>query len=379
MPKVSEIRVFEFSFQDAYRRWQTKAPPAQYGESEWEQKLLKQEAALRQCFDMLTPEFLEEHKASLPELLPRNPQHRVDFKLSETFVEVANAIRRAIIDELHVWSLTCDEYQSFVKYGKYMRSDYFRKMIENIPVFQELSLDEVQHWEVSLRLKNDSEWSIPVTAGHIAVVDKRTKEPVDTSRLWEPTHLLDYLEADAELHVVDIRFVQGQGKFDGGAFNQVANITYDVLDKGASCLAHTATQFFLGYTTHRNYKDPLGIIRACCDYLLGRLAQFKQDLPSQLDGVLYVSEVMRVEKRHKFLFLFLFADNWTFANLLARYMNVLAPDIAYCASDIDHPDKDLSIVRIHHPDPLKLTADAIDAASKDIATIAKAFATAANK
>ena len=375
MVKVTDIVVHEFSFRDAHERWKSGKPLPKYNEkSHYGAELAKQERALRTVFAMLDEEFLKEMKVqSVEERLPRNVQFKVEFVLSEANTSLANAIRRALVDEVEVWSLTCDEFSSFKEHDKYMLSDFFRKQVELIPISQDLVEADVPQWEIFIDLVNPTEDTLPVLSGHIQVRDRKTKELVDTLGLWEQHIHLAYLQSGKKLKVNNIQIVRGQGKVDAAAFNHLANVLYDVLDAGPA-LTSMPTRFLLGYDTHKNYREAKAPIRRAVQYLVGRLEHIKGVLPKALKDAVFLSETLKVERHAEYLYVIIQADTWTLSSLIARYMLDLVPDIPYVAADIEHPDRDTSVIKVAHVDALKIMHDAMEKAIKDLNVVLAAFA-----
>jgi DNA-directed RNA polymerase subunit L len=187
---------------------------------------------------------------------------------------------------------------------------------------------------------------------------------MDTKSLWEQNIHLAYLQSGYTLKVVNIQVTQGQGKLDGNAFSHVSNVLYDVLDSKESCMVSMPSTFLLGYDTHKNYANPLTPIIKTIEYLQNRISEIDSTLPDS-NGI-FLSEVLKVTTEGDFTTITIFQDTWTLANLISRYVYDLDPEIAYITADIEHPDKDVSVIKINHPDVMKIVHNALARIKKDL-------------
>lgn len=362
MVRIEDIQVHSFSFEEALKRWNDKKPipvrTSHYGEL-----LNKQEKALRETFEMLGKDNID--------FLPQNTQHKVEFIIKDSCTAFANALRRALIDETEVWSLSCDEFSSFKEYDKYMLSDFFRKQLEAIPISQDAK--DYYDWEIEIDINNDTSETMPVFSSHIRVTNKKTKKEIDTKKLWEQNIHLAYLQSGYALKVSNIQIKSGQGKIDGNAFSHVSNVLYDVLDCKDSCMVSMPTSFLLGYDTHKNFDDPFEPIKKTLKYLQTRIEEIKTALPEKINGV-YHSDVFKITTEGDYTTFTIFQDTWTLANLISRYIFDLDPEITYITADIEHPDKDVSIIKMNHSDVIKITQHALQKIEKDLKDVSNIFA-----
>ena len=66
------------------------------------------------------------------QLLPQQSKFEVSFELKNTNTEIANGIRRCILGELDVISMSFDE-KDFETDDAYILSDFFKKQLELLP------------------------------------------------------------------------------------------------------------------------------------------------------------------------------------------------------------------------------------------------------
>jgi DNA-directed RNA polymerase subunit L len=374
MVLVKKLRVDSFSYADAYKRFKARRAPQKY----WFEAFARQEAALFRCLELCKDELLVEMKTSMSETLPRGTQYRVEFELTEANVALANGLRRVLIDELDIWTLTFNEFSAIKESDMYIRCDFLKAQVQNLPIFQDLREKDIEDMEVFINVDNNLEDQVELLSGDIQVRSKSTGKALGP--FWEVNVPLDTIQPMSKLIVKGIEIVKGKGKNDGGAFNSLANVSYDILDAKDDSLNTVPTHFFLGYSTHRNYKEALTPLKAACAYLIERFKTLLLDMPDDVasqksDGSqFHMTNSIKIERVGEQTHFFILDDMWTLANIISEYAYQLDPDVIYLSSDIIHPDTDGSIVKITHPDALRVIRAAMEAAVKDIESIARQLA-----
>jgi len=101
-------------------------------------------------------------------LLPQVPSYNVEFKLKNTHVGFANAIRRILIEELPVKCMDFDEKELETD-NDFILSDKLIKNLNLIPIRQEIDMDEYNRYTIFLYKYNDTDDIIEVNASDIKI------------------------------------------------------------------------------------------------------------------------------------------------------------------------------------------------------------------
>jgi DNA-directed RNA polymerase subunit L len=325
---------------------------------------------LKQCFD-LVPDLLK--------FLPTKPKYVVRFELKETNADMANALRRCILNEMPTISLHYDEYKDADISDPYILSDFLKKQIDLIPISQDVNYDD---FEIEFDAENKTDEIIKVTTGDFVI--KKNKKLVDVGDIMSPLIVLCSLRPGEHLKIHNIKTKRGTGREDGGSFSRVANIRYAPLDVtpldseksiGVSSLNSTPTHFELGYSTHRNVKNPFDIVRGACDVLIERFDQMSAGLALiSSKEEYYYSDLIQLETHDLIKEIQFKSENWTTVNLISRYCYLLTDgNIKFVTASIIHPEIETGVIKITHPEYLKLIRDAIKKIIEDINAIKKSF------
>jgi hypothetical protein len=321
------------------------------------------------------------------DLLPKISKFRVEFEITETCTGFANGIRKCIIDEIPICSLTM-ESDGFTTSDRYILSDYLQKNIELIPILQEIDFKKAEGWTISLDIINSTDEVIDIKSGDIEIFDGKTKIPSES--IMSPNISIVELHPAMFIKISGISIVHGVSKVDAARFASVSNTRYEILD--VSPLAHTKEEknlgkssmmsdpkaFRIGYTTYRNVKDSKTIIYGCCDALSDRVTAFKKEMENVKEDpetkvISYFSELLDVETRSDFKFFNFKDEARTLPNMISQYCFILDTNIPFSAPALIHPSTEIGVVKIKHTNAIKIIRDAMDAILRDISILKKAF------
>jgi len=323
-------------------------------------------------------EYIKSVDSNYKKYLPKTNKQNLSFELTKANSALANTIRRFLLDEIPVLSMDVSE-MNIISDDKFILTDYLKKNIEMIPINQDID----KSVKLQLNIENKTDEIISVYARDIEIYGKNGKK-INNETYFTGTIPIINLRSMCSLKISDIGIVSGLGKHDSGKFILLSNIQYDILDmeppttnkfasQGKSSLVSNPEHFKISFTTHRNLniKKIMGI---CCDTILSRLNIILKELTS-LEGNtnVYFSEIITIETKGNIKLFHFIGEYWTISNLLSRYCYIVYPDIQFVCSCIVHPSVEESIVKIIHPQSIKILSDAIKKIISDVNTIKIAF------
>lgn len=316
---------------------------------------------------------------NLLEFLPKKPQYEVRFELHDTNTDIANAVRRCILNETPIKSLYYDPYADADVSDPYILSDFLQKQIDLIPIAQERDYED---YTISFYAENKTDEIIDVTTNNFTI--KNGGKVVATEDVMSPLITLCRLRPEEFIKINNIATIEGIGRDDGGAFSSVSGLYYEPLDvkpldaeknEGASSMVSNPTKFGMGYSTHRNIDKPFSVVVKACDALIDRLELMNGGLAkisSKEDY--YYSDLIQLETNGTIKEIQFKNENWTTINLIARYCYILTKgNIKFVAPSIIHPEKEIGVIRITHPEYLKLMQNSIKKSIEELNVIRKAF------
>ena len=236
--------------------------------------------------------ILSEYKVNIYDYLPKRKAHRVSFVLNDTSA-FANFIRSCIWDYTPVWSLKV-ETTSIQTNDPFMLFDDLEQKIHGIPIIQTFfnktfvkdGDDIYKNFKASFSVMNDTTQLRTVTTRDMKFeyAGKEIKSEdfcsmIPVFRLQVGKRLS--LEMTIEL---------GYGYKDANKFNAVDQREYRVLDfkhmseGGPSSLTYDPLKFHIGYTTYRNYDDPIEILELIIDNNLVRIKKLEGLIQKYQEG-----------------------------------------------------------------------------------------------
>jgi DNA-directed RNA polymerase subunit L len=296
--------------------------------------------------------------------LPKNDKQKLTLELHDTNVDLANTLRRYMIDEMPIKSMDV-EMESIKTDDRFVLSDHLKKNIELIPINQEIDYTKVK---ISMNINNPSDTIMAVYASSINITDLNDKK-LKSSDYFRNTIILYYLRPLCSITIKQITIVSGLGKNDSGKFISLANIGYEILDvepasyskyvkKGKSSLNSTPTQFRISATTHSN-MDVKRFITECCESIINKFSNINKELDEVKDDEVYFSPSIIIETKEDIKIFHFIGEYWTISNIMSRYCYLIDDDIPFVCSSISHPSIEESMVKIKHPQPKKILMSAI--------------------
>lgn len=314
----------------------------------------------------------------LENCMPNIDKQKISFELLDTNVDFANTIRRFIMDEIPVISMNVDD-EKIVTDDRYILTDNLKKNIEMLRISQEIPIDAI----CSLTIENKTDEIIPIYSKDIVIVNKSKK--LNTSDYLCNTIQIDRLRSGCTLNIPNITIVSGLGKHDSGKFLLISNIGYEILDvepknqtkfktEGNSSLTSDPSHFRLEITNHRNI-DITKIMPICCSIILNRITIIKQHIIEIDKDDKYITEYINIEKKGDITIIHLIGEYWTLSNLISRYCFLSCNDIQFVSPGIIHPATETSIVKIRHPNAIKVVLDSLSKIIDDVTVVHDAFST----
>jgi hypothetical protein len=113
-------------------------------------------------------EYIKLINPDYKQFLPKNPSHRVQFELTNTNPDFANCIRRFLLDEIFVNSMSVN-INDIKTDDKFILSDLLKKNIELVPLTQ---IEDCKSVSFSVNKTNETDDIICVYTRDIEVSDK---------------------------------------------------------------------------------------------------------------------------------------------------------------------------------------------------------------
>jgi len=327
-----------------------------------------------------SPEFKQclELVPDLINILPKNIKYKVRFELHNANSDLANAIRRTIMSETPVKSLDYHEHDDIDISDPYILSDFIKKQINLVPINQDIDISKYSDYSIELTLENRTDEIIDVKTSDFII--KKSGKKINVAEIMSPLIVLCRLRPGEHIYIKNINIIEGIGRNDSAAFSNISNIYYKPLDvipldsingTGISSMVSNPKSFMIGYSTHRNTIDPTNIIVNACNTLIKRLEVIYKDFINiENKSEYYYSDLIQLETNGVIKEIQLKNENWTLSNLIARYCYILTEkNIKFISSSIAHPEKEIGVLRITHPEFSKLIQNAIKKSIDELSNI----------
>lgn len=324
--------------------------------------------ALKKCLD-LAP--------AAREFLPTKPKYTVSFELKETNTDMANAIRRCLINEIPVKSFSYDEYKDADVSDVYILSDVLRKQVELTPINQDFDYSDCN---ISLIAENKEDHIISVVSGDFIITKK--DKPIDVTDVVNSNIVLCRLRPQEHVYIKNIKIDIGTGREDAGKYSSFSNITYKIMDvqhatapNGKSSMLCNPAHFYISYSTHRNIDIPFKYMCLCCDTLIERLEVIVNDLKNIRDSdEFYYSNKLELTTKGSMKMLHIKGEYWTLTNVICRYAYIATKsNIKFIAPALLHPEIEVGVINIIHPEFSKLLQNSIKNIIADLQAIRSEF------
>lgn len=312
MVKISDIKITEHSY---------------------EQQFKQPDADTKKCLELISAK-------DLLALLPSTIKYTLRFTLSQANSQLANAIRRCLMNELPTYSMTfnlftdekdqpIDSIKDLSTNDKHIfgKCEVLKKRIEAIPIRQDIHPEE---WTISIDVKNETTDLMDITANHFKI--QYNGKIVPSSQLINPHYLLIRIYPKCFLKINNIYIKQGIGQVNANLFRHINNIYYEIdeppmneastiydqpiqktgaasktkstksaqnnvgrnthsdaqnsdskniyggaTQSGQSSMMSNYSKFIIGYSTYRNHMKATDPIKSACTNLINRLNQIKNE------------------------------------------------------------------------------------------------------
>lgn len=303
-----------------------------------------------------------ENAGMRPEMLYPPIRHKVSFELYETTVEFANTIRKCLLDELSIKSMTFDDANLSTD-DRYILSDFLKKNIESIPISQTHN-----NLKISLHKENHTNDIISVYSHDISIQDAKTKKSVNSKEVFAPNVVIISLQPGKFIDISNIDVVEGITYTDACKFAAVSAIEYEILDMvplqqmpngetiGASSLVSNPSHIRMGFTTYGNIT-PKALLAKVFDVLTKRINLILDEL-KKVSSNSYFSDKIKVEYKNNMWFIYIDDEFWSIGRLLAKYAYLEDSQIPFITAGIIHPNTNKCYLKIKHADPIKVLKNA---------------------
>lgn len=315
------------------------------------------------------------------DFLPKNSKFTVSFNLSDTNADIANGIRRVLMDEVPVLSFDFNEYVDFISSDPFILSDFIKKQVGLIPINQDFDYSGVN---IKLEKTNNTDEIIDVRSDDFIISGKA--EQKDLTKILGLNIVLCRLRPMETITINNIIISKGIAINDAGKYSLVSNVTYEILDvnpivetrsgqTGISSMLSMPENFLIKYSTHRNTDSPLKIMVKCCETLISRLLIIKTDMKNiKNQDIYYLSDFIILETTGNLKKIQFLGEYWTVINLIARFCYVLTKgNIKFVAPSLIHPEKEIGVISITHPEFSTLIQDALSEAISELKIISGFF------
>ena len=315
-------------------------------------------------------------------LLSKTPQLTLSFEVRNTNADFMNCIRRALYDEISVYSMDV-ELSNITTNDKYIINDgIVKNNIEMIPFQQEITEEEIKKLSISLNVENNTMNEITVYSGNIVIL-KNSKEE-DVELYFSKQIPLFKLKSNKSINIKDIGIIQDISKTNYGKFCLLSKITYKILDVipfnenkftkvGESSLNSNPTHFAMSFKTHRNITIK-NVISKLCNILNTKFNDILTELKNiKNTDVVYFSELIELETKGEFKMFHFKKEYWSIVNVISRYCYLELPTVPYVAASIIHPSIENAVVTIQYTDAIGLITGAINQFLADIKIFEKSF------
>ena len=306
--------------------------------------------------------------------IPKKSKQKLSFELVETNVDVANTIRRFLLDEIPVISMYVND-DNIITDDRYILVDKLKKSIELLRISQNIP----ETATCTLDIENNTDNIINIYSRDIVITNK---SKLNTDDYIVNTVPIEQLRAGCKLSITDITMIKGLGKNDSGKFLLLSNLSYEILDvipfdhdkfgkTGQSSMLSDPAHFKITLTNHRNV-DLKDVMLQCCDLIISRIQKIESEI-QQIKDTSYISEVINIEVNANITIVRLIGEYWTIANIISRYCYIVCNDIQFVSPGIFHPSTEEAFIKIRHPQYKKILIDALKKILSEFIDIKKAF------
>jgi DNA-directed RNA polymerase subunit L len=305
------------------------------------------------------------------DMLPSAPWYDVSFILHNSNSAFANAVRRALVEEVECRAFHC-EYADIETDDDFISGlvDVLQKNINLLPAYQTIDKEKL-----SLNVVNASNVMLRITSGHF--------------ENWEKVFphgniLIASLRPGKYLKIKNVHVVRGNAVENAGKFTLLNNVTYEPLNvvpydqftrKGVRAAETEYKDFRISFTTASNI-EPITVIERVCDAISADLLDMKEKISlyaEAADGDLYSGFDCHVEKvddvtKYTFINVYL-----TACRAVAAAVYELDNSIPFITATVERYDMRNGVIRINHVEKNKILLKAIQVLLEQLDTLKKSF------
>lgn len=333
-------------------------------------------------------------KINLLELLPKEKYNTVSFIMKDTNSSFANAIRRAIVSEVPVWSLVLD-VRDYETNDSFLIFDHFATKIGALPIHQEYINQLEQNGKnpndvIKFRIDVENNSSELKYIYSDDIVVNGTKDFSIIKGIP-----LQYLIPNSFLKI-KLFLEKGYGYQNGAKFSMTPMPTYYPNDyapletkhkapsTGHSSLVTDYKEFYFKYDTYTYYRDPLMILKIAIKELKKRVnavINYINDytknpivfdnIPDNLRKkiIMFKNEFIEIKKENHTYFIILYGESITVSKLFSRYVYDENKNIELVSDSNEHPSMRSVFIKLQNEYSIKLMLKAGEKIIKDLDSI----------
>lgn len=297
-------------------------------------------------------------------LMPIKNEESCRFLLNG-YVDLANTIRRCLVDEMKTYCMTFDD-EDFSTDDPHILSDLVLDRIKLIPV-----TNFSEKLKISLNLTNTTNDVIQVTTGDIKYSG--------TDKLFASNHYwISHLRPGKNITIKSIHKSVGCNWKSAKGYTYLGNVHYESIGLSNklsdNSLTHNPEKHIIGFTTKGNI-DVKKVMIDCTSELIDRLGVMVALIEKYIESgkINYTSGGLNVNMENN-QYTYKFLDEYlTLMNLVSYNCYLLDPGAKYVGACIRHPAICEGHIKITHTSPSKWLIDGIKKSIKDLKTVRSAF------
>lgn len=304
----------------------------------------------------LLAEYLELFPAGA-ELLPKQPRQTVSFDMLGAYVELANGIRRTLIEELPVQCLHVEE-QDIETDDEFIMLHLLQRSINMIAINQNSSATDTA--DMRLGVQNNTAEVLCLTAANITggnrVIPHKNVPIIN-------------LRPGCYVKIGRFSLQRGMGKDDMQKFSFLNNVQYHIrgvehynnlIKRGKRAIEYDPDTFTISYETCGTC-DALYPVRLACESMIARLQKISEILGGN-DPEMQLNIVVH-DSYHEYKISGFYI---TEANMIAKQCYRLDPNIEFVSGGVQRFDNQICNIKIKHAEHLELLRRAVQQAIKDV-------------
>lgn len=291
------------------------------------------------------------------ELLPKQPREVVSFDMHGAYVELANGLRRTLIEEIPVICLHVEE-QDVETDDEFIMLHLLQRGINMLAINQHVNHTAVN--DMRLSITNNTAEVLCVTAADL----------LGGSKVIVHKHVpIINLRPGCSLKIGRFSIQQGMGKDDMQRFSFLNNVSYSIrgvehynnlTKRGKRAIEYDPDTFTMSYETCGTC-DALYPIKLACESMIARLKKISTILNGH-DPEMQLT-VTAHDSYHEYKIMGFYI---TEANMIAKQCYRLDPNIEFVSGGVQRFDSQICNVKIKHAEHLAILKKAVEKAIRDV-------------